>query len=121
MDLDFDINCTEKNWDFCNFAVHVGLDWNLFKQMILHEIGLARPNQPERLVVFHIEDLSLTEWNAQNYAKGIYPYWNIKINILNKSHLLQFRVQQYELASSFHEFFKKWLAHIFGIDKNELA
>jgi len=121
MDLDFMVNCTDQNSDFCNFAIHIDLNWDLFTKMLKREIGLAIADRGAEidaetaasLVVFELTDLSLTQWSAQHYAQQVYPYWQIGINFLDHTHQLQFRVQQYELAGSFHEFFKRWLEHIF--------
>lgn len=118
MDLDFVINCTDRNVDFCNFAIHIDLNWDLFKKMLDREIGLALqaglvPTVGPDVTIFKITELSLTQWSAQHYAEGTHPYWQIGITVLDKPHLLHFRVEQYQLAGSFHEFFVQWLQHIF--------
>jgi len=117
MDLHFLIDCGDQYALGCDFNISVDLDWDLFHHMIDRELlAMNQQNstsdEPE-FTVFKITDLSLSEWSAYDYSHGKLPRWQIGLTILDKPHHLDFRVEQYELASTFHQFFEKWLSSLF--------
>jgi hypothetical protein len=40
MELDFTVDCSEHNVGFCDFSIHVNLDFELFYKMIKREVDL---------------------------------------------------------------------------------
>jgi hypothetical protein len=40
MDLDFTVDCSEHNADFCDFSIHVNLDFDLFYKMLKREVDI---------------------------------------------------------------------------------
>jgi len=112
MHLFISLNCTGDAFT-CNFGFDVSFSIQDFSKMIQHEIGLMYPNMTNTYDIFSLKHVKLLEWSQQNSANNVHPNWKIGITILNKEHDLDFRVKQYELSSSFHDFFKQWLKHLF--------
>eukprot|EP01125_Pyxidicula_operculata_P021335 TRINITY_DN8162_c0_g1_i1.p1 TRINITY_DN8162_c0_g1~~TRINITY_DN8162_c0_g1_i1.p1 ORF type:complete len:1221 (+),score=341.94 TRINITY_DN8162_c0_g1_i1:146-3808(+) len=112
MDLFLSINCTETNGFSCNFAFNVDISINQFTAMIKKELGILGKNYSS-FDIFKVNDVSLDEWSQANVASGTRPRWLIDMTVLNTNHKLDFRVHQYELAKTFHDFFHQWLASLF--------
>jgi len=114
MDLWVSLNCTDTNGYSCGFSFDIHIDIQDFGKLIEKELGLIYGNTMNASSIFSLKDVSLTEWSQREVSQGIHPRWNIDLNILGNDNQLDFRVEQYELAQSFHVFFKQWLAHLFG-------
>jgi len=111
MDVYLSLNCTGEVLQ-CNFAFDVSLQVSTFTTMIAKEIGLMYPNN-ERNIIWKLHDVTLTDWSQANVAQAVDPRWRLNLDIFDSPHHLDFRVKQYELSSSFHDFFKQWLKHLF--------
>lgn len=118
MSCDLSINCTDASG--CDFAFHTDLNLTDFENMIKSELGVMQPPPgglkyyDETLTIFRVNNLSLTQWSQENVAGGTQPFWSIGITVFNKEHLLEFHVHhQYDLSSSFHDFFDSWLKNLF--------
>jgi len=117
MNVFVSLNCTDSAGFSCNFAFDVHVPIDQFTGAIKKELGLMHPNR-SNLDIFSVKDVRLAEWSQQNVANGTKPRWIIDLVIFNSPKSLDFRVEQYELTQSFHEFFKQWLAHLFGLSGN---
>jgi len=116
MDLNVALNCTDGAGFSCNFAFDVHVTINQFGTMIKKELGIMYPNRTDSELydIFSLKDVKLAEWSQQGVAAGTKPRWLIGIEILNKQNNLDFRVEQYELSRSFHDFFVAYMKHLFG-------
>jgi len=116
MDVFFSLNCTGDTLS-CDFAFEVTMDIHTITKMIEHEILLMHPGMDltnnATWTVFKIESVALTKWSQKNSANGVHPRWTWAMTIFNKQKNLDFNVKQYELTSSFHQFFVQWLKHLF--------
>jgi len=112
MPLFMSLNCTDNAGLSCNFAFDVDISLSQFTEMIKKQLFIMYPDMPN-FDIFSLHDAQLTEWSQQNSATGVQPRWKIDLTVLNTPHSLDFRVEQYTLAGTFHDFFKQWLAHIF--------
>jgi len=110
MDVSLSLNCTDAVGFSCNFAFACDITREQFTAMIKKELLLS--GLPS-LDIFTLHDVSLTEWSQQNSAAGIHPRWNIDMTVFDKPKKLDFRTEQYQLAGTFHQFFKQFLAHVF--------
>jgi len=115
MPLFISLNCTETNGFTCNFAFDVHVNLDEFAKLIEKELGLIYGPDVDVSAIFSLKDVSLTEWSQKGVSTGTKPRWVIDIEVFNQDQLLDFRVEQYELAQHFHDFFNQWLKHIFHI------
>jgi len=114
MNLWLSINCTESTGLSCDFAFDVDISLSTFSQMISNELNQMNKFNNVTFDIFTLKDVSLSEWSQGNVAQGVYPRWIIDIVVFNKLNHLDFRVEQYELASSFNDFFEQFLASLFN-------
>eukprot|EP01127_Copromyxa_protea_P001492 TRINITY_DN11476_c0_g1_i1.p1 TRINITY_DN11476_c0_g1~~TRINITY_DN11476_c0_g1_i1.p1 ORF type:complete len:1205 (-),score=342.70 TRINITY_DN11476_c0_g1_i1:105-3719(-) len=112
MNIFMSMNCTEASGFSCNFAFDISVPPHEFSELLKKELHLMYPDQTE-FTVFKLVNVGLGEWSQQNVAATTNPRWQIGLEILNKVHNLDFRVDQSELSGSFHDFFVKWLKHLF--------
>jgi len=113
MDLFVSLNCTDETGYTCNFAFDIHIDLDEFGQLIQKELGLMYGPHVDTTTIFSLKDVTLTEWTQREVSQGTHPRFLIDINVLGSDNNMDFRVEQYELAQSFHDFFKAWLKHIF--------
>jgi len=113
MNLFISLNCTDETGYTCNFAFDVNINLDEFGELIKKELGLMYGDNVDPSAIFSLKQCTLTEWNQRDVSQGTHPRFLIDINVLGSDNNLDFRVEQYELAQSFHDFFKQWLKHIF--------
>jgi len=115
MDVYFSLNCTGTNLE-CDFAFDISIDIGTVTKMIENELllmGYPKNITDASWTIFKIRRVNLVEWSQQNSAAGVTPRWVWDMTVFNSDKHLDFRVRQYELTDSFHNFFVQWLKHLF--------
>eukprot|EP01089_Gocevia_fonbrunei_P006701 TRINITY_DN1756_c0_g1_i1.p1 TRINITY_DN1756_c0_g1~~TRINITY_DN1756_c0_g1_i1.p1 ORF type:complete len:1266 (+),score=271.82 TRINITY_DN1756_c0_g1_i1:192-3989(+) len=113
MELYASVNCTLDSIS-CAFGFDVGISKEQFAELIRKELTHPFGSRSEAgFDFFSIDDVSLSDWSQKRVADGLDPRWVISLTILDAKHHLDFRVPQWSLASSFHDFFQQWMAHLF--------
>jgi len=112
MPVHISVNCTEDAGNTCNFAFDAHINLDEFAKEIEKELGIIYPDR-DVSSIFTLKDVSLTDWSQKDVSLGTKPRWTIDINVFNQDQILDFRVEQYMLSQSFHDFFNQWIKHIF--------
>jgi len=110
IDIFISLNCTDSFGFSCNFAFDVNIPPDQFYDKLKHEVNLMYPDE---IVIFKLDYVSLTSWSQHKVSTGLNPRFQLGLDILGNKKGVDVHVQQSELGGSFHDFFVKWIKHLF--------
>jgi len=110
MNIFISLNCTDDFGFTCNFAFDVNIPPGQFYDLLRHEVTLMYPDE---ITIFKLDYVKLSSWTQRHVANGANPHFELGLDILNNKKSVDVHVPQEELGGSFHDFFIKWIKHLF--------
>jgi len=110
MQVGLDINCTESaDLPTCNFAFDVGLDKDVFEQMLKNALGIST----DQFDVLSLDAVSIDSWSQQNVSVSNDPIFNLQATYMGNPKLINVNIKQWMFAQSFGQFFNQWIKQAF--------
>eukprot|EP01130_Rhizamoeba_saxonica_P010540 TRINITY_DN4324_c0_g2_i1.p1 TRINITY_DN4324_c0_g2~~TRINITY_DN4324_c0_g2_i1.p1 ORF type:complete len:1002 (-),score=247.35 TRINITY_DN4324_c0_g2_i1:43-3048(-) len=120
--IDIDVGCSFSDYTpDCSFHWDVHMDREKVQNAINQELALMDMRRmeaglPAPEIKWNLNEVSLTEWSADNLANGINPKWHFDFTIHIFGHhkkTLSFKTPLTILHGDFKQFFKQYIKHVF--------